>query len=465
MRISIRELAPVELQKFPHPYQAAFTVASDIDSASPARFKAVHALFCERSSIRPESPEWQALGLAGKANHTGPGVEGLGLGFADSFFLVGDPTTFGMYRYDSAHDRFLEDIMEGENCAALIRQRIKEGAIDCFHAFLHYTRAQIEPVLRQFYDWCKEEGISAPAVWLNHSAGVTPTGLCPSELQPNRAYVLARLMARGTVGPLLGRKPKPLRHAFVRYHGARPDSPYYINDLLAANGLKFVWLNVNDLHRNRAILPEQEWSGRATILRPVTMDDGVRYHRFDRCYGRKETGTGEQACLRDSSLTCDASVLITEKNLAQLCVNAGTCILYTHWTHYRSMPISTETIGRFRLLRDWQAAGKVWVTSLAKLLEWTRRRTFLDYTCSTNGKQTVLELKGIDDPLFGYEPLSTPDAHGLCFRVGSRPNVRVAVNGHLLGPGELRRAGDRLWLQTRPERNASEVRVENYVRA
>jgi hypothetical protein len=235
-----------------------------------------------------------------------------------------------------------------------------------------------------------------------------------------------------------------------------------VNDLLAANGLRFVWLNVNDLHVNRVGLPEQEWRGRSTILRPVTMDDGVRYHRFDRCYGRKDEGTGEQACLRDSSETCDASVLITERNLTQLCANEGTSILYTHWTHYRSMPLSDETIGRFRLLRQWQQAGRVWVTSLRQLLEWTRRRTFLDFACSSNRKQTLIEIKGIDDPLFGYEAVSAHDLHGLSFRVQSQVEIRVVVKGSALKPEQVRRAGDRLWLHTRQEMDPAEMPAESF---
>ena len=54
----------VELTKFPHPYQAALTVASDIDNASYRRFTGIHALLGGRDVIPPGGPEWRTLGLA-----------------------------------------------------------------------------------------------------------------------------------------------------------------------------------------------------------------------------------------------------------------------------------------------------------------------------------------------------------------------------------------------------------------
>lgn len=446
------ESQAVELLKFPYPYQAGFTVASDIDSASVIRFRAVHGLFCQTETIRQHSAEWRALGLSTDSafySAEQDGVQGLGLPLADSFFLVRDPTTFGMYRQHSPQGQFVEDEEEGVNCANLLREWLKEGLVDSFHAFLHYKRREVEPLLSAFYGWCEEEGVPKPSVWINHSAGVTPTGLCPGRLQPNSIRRFARWAGRRTVGPLLGRSPIPWRQVFTSYEGATPGSPYYINDLLAANGLKFVWLNTADLHCNRAALPEERWRDRSTILRQVTMDDGKRYYQFERCYGRTAEGAGGQSYLRNSPLGCDASSLVTEENLEELCAHQGTCILYTHWTHHRSMPIGDETIRRFELLRQWHRCGKLWVAPTAKLLEWTRLRTFLDYTCSRQDDTLQIEICGVDDPLFGYERLGPQAAAGLCFRARSNPkSVRVVLDGRVLDATQVCRDGDRVWLAT-----------------
>jgi hypothetical protein len=449
-RINVSEAEPVRLGKCPYPFQAAFTVASDIDSASIARFRAVHALFCGEGVVRPDTPDWRALGIGADCESFNPelgGVRALGLDLADSFFLVGDNTTFGMYRHWPGENRFQFDQQDGLNCGDFIRQRIKEGRIDSFHALLHHTRKQLVPLLEDFYGWCERERVAKPRVWINHSLPVTPTGLCPHSLQPNAAWRLIRLTGRKFIGPLLGRQPLPLRQAFARYQGDTPGSPHYVNDLLAANGVRYVWLNRDDLHRNRIALPEHSMNGRATILQPVTMDDGVRYYRFERCYGKPSGRIGGEAYLRDSADGFDASLLINDSNLEALCRSGGTCILYVHWTHPRSFPIPDATISRFELLRRWRDAGRIWVTSTARLLEWTRRRTFLRVVCQREGRRLIIELDGVDDPLFGREAVDLADLNGLCLHLpAAQPELTVAVNGHALNANQVHRSGNLCWL-------------------
>lgn len=450
--VSIKEPEPFEVLKHPYPYQAAFTIASDIDSGSVLRFRAVHELFCSSNVVRKDSPEWEALGLSANSpgfDHERIGVPGFGFNFADSFFLIGDPTTFGMYRYLAAEDRFVEDQQDGINCAQLIRQWIQQGQIDSFHAFLHYTRAQLEPLLKHFYDWCEREYVSKPSVWINHSTAVTPSGLCPDGLQPHVLRRLARLAVRKIAGPFLGRRRYPLRHAFVRYRGATPGSRYYVNDLLAANGLRYVYVNIADIHCNKVALPERQQNGRATILEPIAMDDGVRYWRFERCCGGPSVTRDKLPCLRDSPKSFDSSVLISEKNLEELCRVQGTCILSTHWTHSRSTPLADQVLARFRLLRQWQEAGRIWLTSTARLLEWTRRRTFLRCNCRRESRRLVVDIDGVHDPLFGREKLQVSDVDGLCFRLQpSDAQVTIALKGQLLTPDQVRRAGQLYWLDT-----------------
>ncbi len=444
------EQEPIELLKYPHPYQAAFTVTSDIDSASIARFRGIHALFCGHELVKQHSPEWQALGLTpscpGFDGRRG-GVPGLGLDFGDSFFLIGDPTTFGMYRHAPEEDRFREDDQSGENCAVLVRRWIKEGQIDSFHTFLHYRRSQVEPLLNEFYQWCERENIPKPRVWINHSTPVAPTGICPQRLQANRLDHLARLTARKIVGPLLGLQPTPLRYAFCRYHGDTPGSEHYVNDLLARNGLRYVWLNAGSYRANQIALRETLQNGRATFLKPLTMDDGIRYYEFERCYGMPAGPLKGNAYLRDCDEGFDSSALISDKTLQELCRCNGTCILYTHWTHYRSMPLTPQTVARFELLKRWRDAGKIWITSTARLLEWSRRRVFLAVRCHREGKHLIVEIEGVDDPFFGHERLDAHELQGLCLRVQpAEQDVRLALNGEAVNSDQLRHEGNLYWL-------------------
>jgi hypothetical protein len=441
--------AGVELLKFPHPYQAAVTVASDVDNASYSRFTAIHALLTGGDVIRPGTPEWQTLGLAESSawyDAAAGGVRGLGLDFADSFFLIGDDVTLGMFREESPR-RFREDTSDGHDAAEAIRGWIKRGQIDAFHAFLHYRRERVLPLLEWFYRWCKAEHVAQPSVWINHSLGVTPTGLAPSALRPNRAIRMTRHLARATIGPLFGRPRRPLRQALVWYEGARPGSPYYINDVLAANGLRYVWINADDVFEDRIALPERKFGDRSSILDLVTLDDGVRYFRFDRCYGRGGGPATAGLCLRQSADTIDTSCLFTAENLDRLCREQGTCILFTHWTLARSFPVSDETIGHFDLVRKYRDAGRIWVAPTSKLLEWTRLRTFLDYAAREEAGRLAIDVRGVNDPIAGRAALAPDDCPGLAFRVpAATKDVAVSFGGRPLDAQRVRRQGDTVWL-------------------
>ena len=450
-RVSVSETEPVRLGKYPYPYQAAFTVASDIDSASLARFQAVHALFCGQETIRPHTADWQTLGVdtdCPALSHDHAGVCGLGLDFADSFFLVGDGTSFGMYRHCAEGNRFQEDQQDGKGCGALIWQWLKEGRMDSFHSFLHYTRQQLAPLLHEFYERCEREGVSKPRVWLNHSLPVTPTGLCPANLQPSPLPRLLRLSARKLVGPLLGRARFPLRYAFARYQGDTPGSAYYVNDLLAANGLRYVWLNMGDLHRNQIALPERELNGRRTILEPVTMDDGVRYYRFERCYGKPAGRLGGEAYLRDSEAGFDATVLVTAANLETLCQTEGTMFSCTSIGPIRVLSRSpTPQLRGLNCSGAGETQGRSGSLPRRNCSKWTRRRTFLRVVSRREGKRLLVELEGIDDPLFGREQVSLSDLDGLCLLLpAANREITIAVRGAALDANHFHRSGDLCWL-------------------
>jgi hypothetical protein len=447
--------AEVELLKFPHPYQAAVTVASDVDNASYDRFSAIHALLTGRDVIRPESHQWRTLGLSPQSqwyDASAGGVPGLGLDFADSFFLIADDVSMGMYREDSSGG-FREDESDGRNAAEAIRGWLKSGLVDSFHGFLHYERGQVLPLLEGFYAWCERQGAAKPSVWLNHSLGVTPTGLAPLALRPNRLARLARQIARAAVGPLFGRKRRPIREALVWYEGADPRSRYYINDCLAANGLRYVWMNAGDTLANRIALPEHAYGDRSSILDIVTMDDGVRYYHFPRCFGKVGGPPTSGLCLRQSDDTSDTSTLFTEENLDRLCREQGTCILFTHWTLKRSFPISDETIGHFDLVRRYRDAGRVWVVPLGRLLEWTRVRTFLKYGVRREGGGLAIDVAGVDDPILGRQSLRPEDCRGLAFRLPTEASLAsISFAGQPLAPALYSRQEKVCWIHSGPLR-------------
>lgn len=381
----------------------------------------MHALFCGSEVIRPDTVAWKTLGLTKESRWydlSAGGVRGLGLELADTFFLIADDVSMGMYRFDPQGQTFREDTSDGHNAGEAIKEWIRQGQMDTFHGFLHYTRDQVLPLLEKFYQWCEREDVAKPCTWINHSVQACPTGLCPESYRPNRYYTLARQIARFTIGPLTGRARYPIVWHQLWYQGARPGTPYYINDVLRANGLRYIWLEAGqDELPNVIALPEHQNGGRPSILEPVTMDDGSQYYRFRRSYGKVHAPRGVTVALRSSKIAFDASRLFSAANLDHLCNVQGTCILFTHWTLVRSLPVQDETIDNFHRLRAYRDQGKIWVTRLSQLLEWTRLRTFLKYSVTLESGRLIIDIDSLDDPIFGRQELKPRDCNGMAFDV------------------------------------------------
>jgi hypothetical protein len=355
-----------------------------------------------------------------------------------------------MYRYDPESGAFREDTSDGRNACEAIKEWIRQGEMDSFHGFQHFTRDQVLPLLERFYRWCEEAGLPKPSTWINHSVRACPSGLCPEAFRPNRAVTLARQIARNAIGPMLGVNRLPISWRQLWYQGARPGSPYYINDILHANGLKYVWLEADhDELANVIALPERSYAGRSSFLEQVTMDDGIRYHRFRRCYGKVHARRGVVVALRTSPAAFDASMLFTDENLEQLCRVGGTCILYTHWTVARSLPVQDATIGNFHRLRRYRDQGKIWVPRLSRLLEWTRLRTFLRYSTRRDGAALLIDIESLDDPLFGRQQLTLGDCDGLAFDLpaGHGGPVGIRVDGKDVPAGSIARKASVCWIR------------------
>ncbi|HSQ79393.1 MAG TPA: hypothetical protein VLN41_02265, partial [Candidatus Bathyarchaeia archaeon] len=410
-----------------------------------------HAIFCGSEIIRPGTTVWQTLGLTEDSrwyDRKAGGVPGLGLDLADTFFLIADDISLGMYRFDAATRSFRDDASDGRNAREAIQEWIRQGQVDAYHGFLHYTRDQVLPLLERFYDWCDREGVPRLSTWVNHAFGACPSGLCPWSLRPNSAVTLIRRLARFTIGPLVGRKRYPMDWRNLWYQGARPGSPFYVNDVLRANGLKYIWLEADhDELPNVVALPEFTHGGRPSILEPVTMDDGSRYYRFRRNYGKVDAPRGVTVALRTSKVAFDSSRLFTAENLERLCRVQGTCILFTHWTVARSLPIQDETIGNFMRLKEFRDSGRIWVTRLSRLLEWTRLRTFVRTSSSLEGGRLVIEVGDLEDPVFGTARLEARDCRGLAFDIPPETGaVEVRIGGRTLPPSSVLRQGAVCWI-------------------
>jgi hypothetical protein len=179
------------------------------------------------------------------------------------------------------------------------------------------------------------------------------------------------------------------------------------------------------------------------------MDDGSRYFRFRRSYGKIDAPPGVTVALRTSRISFDASSLFSVANLEHLCRVQGTCILSTHWTVKRSLPIQDETIENFQRLCAYRDQGKIWVTKLSRLLEWTRLRTFLKYASTPASGRLIIAIDSLDDPLFGRQGLKARDCDGVAFDIPPETGpIEIRIAGDVLPPEYICRRGSVCWIST-----------------
>ena len=104
----------ISLRRWPYPYQAAFTICSDIDGCNWTDFLNIH----EYLNTHNETT-------------LGPG---LGLEIGDSFWFYDQPNT-----PDTAFSIFEHDNKTSSRFAEPIRELIKQGWLDVLHSYGNFS--------------------------------------------------------------------------------------------------------------------------------------------------------------------------------------------------------------------------------------------------------------------------------------------------------------------------------------
>jgi hypothetical protein len=87
------------------------------------------------------------------------------------------------------------------------------------------------------------------------------------------------------------------------------------------------------------------------------------------------------------------------------------------------------------------------LTRLSRLLEWTRRRAFLEYAQSYESGCLIIDIGSVNDPVFGRQALTPRDCEGLAFDVPAHTGpVAIRVAGKDLPPGAVRRGPSVCWV-------------------
>lgn len=386
--------AEVTLRKFPYPYKAALTIASDIDGTTREEFLEIHKFL-----------NIKEMTLMGR---------GLGLEIGDSFYMYSTNPTINNKKakvggkiYDSLHydptiTYFKQTSTNISEDAQLITDFIKAGYIDTIHTFGNFsgTGGFQRQMAINALDEMKSKGIKVD-VWINHGDDYDTQGMYPG---------------------------------FPTRLGDNPDAKEYHSNLTIPYGIKFIWKEPNtsivgqdrlltwrelfdERHPIQSLISilDSLWgdtniktmSRNNTLLELAPLDDGQKIYLFKR-FNNHPKGVYEGA-------NPDALIYqLSDNTLKQLINNEGYMIIYTHLGDHKKRGFSPEGIfsqGAIKTLKNLASEyerGNIYVTTTSKLLNYNIIHKNLEWSSRRQKDGSIIiEITGVFDEIKGKKYLPT----------------------------------------------------------
>lgn len=365
-----------DLRKFPYPYRAMFTFASDIDDTTPREFTVYHR-FLNTKEMTPAGP-------------------GLGLDIGDTLWVYMGNNKFNK---TDIHGESLESVMtvnkfldpKSSHNANMIKHYFDAGWIDSMHTFGDFSRIDRDKDVvfsRQLavdaWDNLLKLGVR-PQVWINHGN-------------------------EGNVQSFGAWNPK----GFSYYQaGDDPKSPYYHTDLTIKNGVRFVWNSVG----------ETEFGQESPIF-PITLRDGQKIWGFHR-YTHEIVNGGINWSWDPGKI----GQVITKERLDELVQKQQYNITAQHFggaqgefTFHRPADVKA-----LRMIAEYNDSGKILVARTARMLNYAVAQQFINYKIVEKNHRNYVILKSINDPQFGPQPVTLDKVRGLTFYVDNPEQTTIMM--------------------------------------
>lgn len=374
-------LAPaVQARRLPHPYRAMLAICSDLD---------------ETPSLETYLEQMRFL------NTTDATSAGVGVGLE-----VGNSIYFDM---PPGHFSYWNTTEQGREA---LRALMRSGHIDCLHSFGDLARSRT--AAQRSWRELDEHGCRFK-VWVDHAVAATNFGadiMCGhgDELgHPAYHADLAvehgiRYVWRGRVTSVIGQDgPARLGKTFQARHplaSARTVAKEFAKQTLGGIGSRKYALHAAN-----------------AILQPAHLRDGKPVWEFLRCnphwggVSAGDTGVG-------------IAEVLTDHFLDALVEREGVGVLYTHLGKLGPAPSAAfgpGAVEAFRRLADYARAGKILVTTTARLL---------DFMCARNSVQVDAEYHGDELCILLRAKASnrSPALDGLTFYFDTAGPVSMSLN-------------------------------------
>lgn len=362
-----------KMRRFPYPFKAMLSLASDCDGMTLGKFLLLHRFL----NTRERTP----LG------------SGLGLDVGDSFFFfVGtDRPGWCDREFTSWKDQmsyFRRLATNDRHDARAIAMLARAGWIDSLHSLGDFSMEDERRTLFQrtyakiACQAMKQAGLRL-TVWINHG---------------NRSNV------------------QNFGDPESRYQqGDVPDSPYYVTDLMRQAGIRFAWTRRDDRF------------GLASVLYPIRLRDGWRIWGF---YRYTDDGYAPNGNLRWNWSPRRLNAQLSEAHLRELVRRHEYAVVAQHLGgDAGKWPIYGDSIAALRRLAREQAAGRILVTRTSRLLRYGQVWQYLRYTKISRPGRIVIRIEQVADPVLGSFVPAAPDLRGVTFYVNDPARTDLYI-GH-----------------------------------
>jgi len=365
---------PNDLRKFPEPYNAMFSICSDIDSTTLKEFETYHQFL--------------------NTTDTTPFGKGLGLDIGDSFWV------FTASPKDDSLSMFNGTNIKSIKYAAKIKYYFDKGWIDSIHTignFSRYKKVKLvvpdRKLILKGWNALNSFGIH-PIIWINHGDD--------SNIQNYGGY-----------------SPKSVTKT---QDGDKKGSECYHTDITYKNGIRYLW--------NSNITYEYGYDNPLYI---VKLRDKQIVWAFKRCStkltGKKVTFIWSPQGIREE---------ITKQRLENIIKKNQYSIIANHFgSYYNYFPFGKEDIKALRLLKQYQDNGKVLVARTSRLLKYVTAQNYVIYTKIKYNGLTYIDIKSINDPLIGKIIPSIDNLRGITFFTDNSIKTRIMINYKLVGIDNL----------------------------